>query len=163
YEVGEHEGSPFFSMKLVEGGSLATWLAGRPAVREAVKILAAVARAVQHAHERGILHRDLKPANVLLDEQMTPYVADFGLARGGRGEGGGQTQSGGTVGTPSYLAPERARGMKNVTTAVDVYALGAILYEALTGRPPFAAETPMHTVLQVIDREPERPRSIDAK
>src|SRR5262249_39136731 len=139
YEVGEHEGWPFFSMKLVEGGSLATWLAGRAAVREAGKILAAGARAGHHAHPRGILHRGLKPPNRPLDEQMTPYVADLGRAR--RVEGGGQTQSGAIVGTPSYRAPEQARGMKNVTTAVDVYALGAILYEALTGRPPFAAET----------------------
>jgi tRNA A-37 threonylcarbamoyl transferase component Bud32 len=161
YEVGEHDGLPFFSMKLVEGGSLAKWLAGRPALREAVTILALVARAVHHAHQRGILHRDLKPANVLLDEAGTPYVADFGLAR--RVEGGGQTQSGAIVGTPSYLAPEQARGQKKVTTAVDVYALGAILYEALTGRPPFAAETPMHTVLQVISQEPQRPRDLDPR
>src|SRR5262249_34057383 len=100
----------------------------------------------------------LKPANVLLDEAGTPYVADFGLAR--RVGGGGQTQSGAIVGTPSYLAPEQARGEKNVTTAVDVYALGAVLYQGLTGRPPFAAETPWQTVWQVIQKEPPRPRSI---
>jgi WD40 repeat protein len=120
-----------------------------------------VARAVHFAHQRGVLHRDLKPANILLDRQDTPYVSDFGLAKRTDGDSG-QTQSGTILGTPSYMAPEQARAEKVITTAADVYGLGAILYEMLTGCPPFRAATPLDTVLQVLDREPQRPRAIDA-
>jgi serine/threonine-protein kinase len=154
YEVGEHEGRPYFSMKLVEGGSLAGRRLPLPA-RESARLLAAVARAVHHAHQRGILHRDLKPGNILLDDQQRPYVTDFGLAR--RVEGDGRhTLTGAVVGTPGYMAPEQARSAKVLTTAVDVYGLGAILYELLSGRPPFRAATPLETVLQVLEREPDR-------
>lgn len=161
YEVGEHEGRCYFSMKLVEGGSLAERLprlAGQP--RAAVRLLAAVARAVQYAHQRGVIHRDLKPANVLLDADDHPYVTDFGLAK--RTGGSDLTRTGAVVGTPCYMAPEQAAGRKDLTTGVDVYALGAILYEALTGRPPFRGETPLDTLMQVLEREPERPRSVRA-
>jgi serine/threonine-protein kinase len=161
YEVGEHNGQPYFSMKLVEGTSLREYLprlAGKP--RAAVQLLATVARAIHHAHQRGIIHRDLKPANVLIDTSGEPHVTDFGLAR--RVEGGsGLTQSGAIVGTPSYMAPEQASSKKGLTTAVDFYTLGAILYELLTGRPPFRAETPLDTVLQVLEREPDPPRTFN--
>jgi serine/threonine-protein kinase len=161
YEVGERQGQPYFSMKLVEGGSLAEQLprlARDP--RSAVALLARVARAVHHAHQLGFLHRDLKPGNVLLDADGQPHVTDFGLAR--RVEGGsGLTQTGAIVGTPSYMAPEQAAGTKGLTTAADVYSLGAILYEILTGRPPFQAESALDTLLKVLDREPEPPRAVN--
>jgi WD40 repeat protein len=160
YEVGEHGGQHYFSMKLLDGGNLAQRLAGglRLSAKETARLLAIVARAVHYAHQRGILHRDLKPANILLNGASQPYVADFGLAK--RVEGDGKlTQSGAIVGTPSYMAPEQARAEKTLSTAVDVYSLGAILYELLTGRPPFRASTPLDTLLQLLDKEPDRLRS----
>jgi WD40 repeat protein len=162
YEVGEYQGQHYFSMKLIEGEKhTATGGGAPPAIPPAsAQQLARVARAVHFAHQRGIIHRDLKPANILLDEQGQPHVTDFGLAK--RIEGDGHlTQSGAIVGTPSYMAPEQATGKKGLTTAVDVYSLGAILYEFLAGRPPFLAETPLDTVRQVVEQEPARPRTIN--
>jgi WD40 repeat protein len=158
YEVGAHDGQNYFSMKLVEGGSLAGSALPFPE-RQAAALLARVARAIHHAHQRGIIHRDLKPANILLDSSGQPHVTDFGLAK--HVVGGAQgTRTGNIVGTPSYMAPEQARAEKVLTTSVDVYSLGAILYELLTGRPPFRAATPLDTVLQVLDREPDPPRTL---
>jgi tRNA A-37 threonylcarbamoyl transferase component Bud32 len=162
YEVGEQDGQPYFSMKFIDGGSLAQQVprfVQEP--RATARLVAKVARAVHHAHQRGILHRDLKPSNVLLDSQGEPHVTDFGLAKRVEAEMG-QTRTGVIVGTPSYMAPEQARAEKGLTTAVDVYSLGAVLYELLTGRPPFQAPTPLDTVLQVLNREPARPRSLNA-
>jgi WD40 repeat protein/serine/threonine protein kinase len=160
YEAGECEGQPFFSMKLIEGVSLAQRLASLEfpmPQREAAELLAKLARAVHYAHQRGILHRDIKPGNVLLDAQGEPYLTDFGLAKLVENSST-LTRTMAMLGTPSYMSPEQARGeSKEMTTAVDVYGLGAILYELLAGQPPFAGGTTMETVRQVIDKEPRRP------
>jgi serine/threonine-protein kinase len=162
YEVGDCQGQPYFSMKLIPGGSLARHrarLAGSP--RAIATLMATVARAVHHAHERGILHRDLKPSNILLDAAGQPHVGDFGLARWLEGDRG-MTQSGAILGTPSYMPPEQAAGRsEDMTPASDVYSLGAILYELLAGRPPFQADSAMDTLLQVLEQDPVRPRSLD--
>jgi serine/threonine protein kinase len=196
YEVGEQDGQPFFSMKLVEGQSLAEQL-GRYAAdpRAAARLLIQIARAVHHAHQRGILHRDLKPSNILLQRKseipstksetpgikfeirnpksekngqlvsefgfrisdFDPIVTDFGLAKRVAPDSG-LTQSGLLVGTPSYMAPEQASGQRRVvTTAADVYGLGAVLYALLTGRPPFGGQTVLETLEQVKQGEPELP------
>ncbi len=164
YEVGEQDGYVYFSMKLIEGGSLADdpdRFTADP--RAAARLLAAVARAVHHAHQRGVLHRDLKPANVLLDGAGQPHVTDFGLARRVEGDSS-LTQSGALVGTPSYMAPEQTtRERAAVTTAADVYGLGTVLYAVLTGRPPFRADTAVDTLLLVREREPEPPRRLNAR
>jgi serine/threonine-protein kinase len=161
YEVGEHDGQQYFSMKLIDGTSLAQRTPGSTMEpKTAANIVAKVARAVHHAHQHGILHRDLKPGNILLDAQGEPYVADFGLAK--RVDGAGPRSLTGTiVGTAGYMPPEQARAEKSLTTAADVYGLGAILYELLTGRPPFRAETELDTILQVLEREPAQPRSLN--
>src|SRR5262249_31083223 len=140
YEVGEHQGQHYFSMKLVEGGSLARSLDRfQDDPRAAARLVATVARAVHHAHQRGILHRDLKPQNILLQEHGEPHVTDFGLARKIEGDGG-LTRSGAVVGTPEHMAPEQATAQKSLTTATDVHGLGTVLYVLLTGRPPFRGE-----------------------
>jgi hypothetical protein len=160
YEVGEHDGRPFFSMKLATSGTLADRIADYVAdPRAAATLVSKLARAVHFAHQRGILHRDLKPANVLLDADGNPLITDFGLAKR-TGSGAGDTHSGAIVGTPSYMAPEQARANKAITTAADVYALGAILYELLAGRPPFRAESVMETLLQVMTDPPIDPRTV---
>jgi eukaryotic-like serine/threonine-protein kinase len=154
-EYGEHLEQPFFTLEFMPNGSLAPRLQGIPQpAAAAARLVEQLAHAIHFAHTRGIVHRDLKPANVLLAEDGTPKITDFGLAR--RGESNmGMTASGEILGTPSYMAPEQAGGgTKHAGPAADVYALGAILYECLTGRPPFRAATIMETVLQVLHQEP---------
>ena len=161
YEVGEHDGFRYFAMKLIEGGSLARRLAeNRPNPRAAASLMATVARAVHHAHQRGILHRDLKPSNIVIDAEGQPHVTDFGLAK--RVEGNSElTQSGAILGTPSYMAPEQASGNnKAITTATDVYGLGAVLYALLTGKPPFKGDTVLETLEQVRQQPPEPPSGV---
>jgi len=157
YEVGEADGRYFLCMELAEGGNLAQRLIREPfAPRAAAELAVKLARAVQHAHDRGVLHRDLKPANVLFDRTGEPRVTDFGLARlvTARGD---MTLAGALMGTPSYMSPEQAGGKsEELTIASDLYGLGAILYEMLSGRPPFAGEVPMDVLRRVIDDEPPR-------
>jgi serine/threonine protein kinase len=161
FEVGEHDGYPYLALEYVAGGNLAERLGGLPQPsREAAELIEALARAVQHAHERGVIHRDLKPANVLLAEDGTPKVADFGLAKR-LDVTAAQTQSGELIGTPRYMAPEQALGRAGgIGPATDVHALGAILYEALTGRPPFQGATLPETLEQVWLQEPVPPRQL---
>jgi tRNA A-37 threonylcarbamoyl transferase component Bud32/sugar lactone lactonase YvrE len=163
YDVGKHNGQHYFSMKFVAGGSLSAKIDElKSDPKSAVRLLATAAKAVHYAHQRGILHRDLKPANILVDAQGQPHVTDFGLAKKVGGDSG-MTQTGAIVGTPSYMAPEQAAASKDLTVAVDVYSLGAILYELLTGQPPFRGETPMDTFSQVMEKEPRAPRSINPR
>jgi WD40 repeat protein/predicted Ser/Thr protein kinase len=163
YEVGECEGQPFFSMRFIEGGSLAGRISNRGfqiSEGEAAGLLAKLARAVHYAHQRGILHRDIKPGNILLDAQGEPFLTDFGLAKLVDKEST-LTRTMAMLGTPSYMSPEQARGeAKQLTTAVDVYGLGAVFYELLTGQPPFAGGTTMETVRQVLEKEPRRPSAL---
>jgi serine/threonine protein kinase len=185
YEVGEHAGRPYFAMELVEGGSLDQHLAGRPQpASAAAELVRALALAVQHAHEQQIIHRDLKPANILLSRvksqmsdvkcptplpgdpghwtfcigHLTPKITDFGLAKRLDSDSTAWTQDGAVLGTASYMAPEQAAGRTSeIGPAVDVYALGVILYELLTGRPPFLGDSWNQTVQQVLHDEPTPP------
>ena len=164
YEVGEHEGQHYFSMRFVEGRSLAQELKdGEWKNREggdSARLLVTVARAVHYAHQRGILHRDLKPGNILIDAQGQPHVTDFGLAKRVDLDSS-LTMSGAVIGTPHYMPPEQASGnARHLTTAADIYSLGAILYELLTGQPPFEADTPMEVMRKAVDQEPKRPSAI---
>ncbi|MCI0457082.1 MAG: bifunctional serine/threonine-protein kinase/formylglycine-generating enzyme family protein [Gemmataceae bacterium] len=164
YEIGEAEGRAYFSLEFVEGGSLAGQLHGAPLpARRAAQLVEVLARAIHFAHQHGIIHRDLKPANVLLTAEGQPKITDFGLAK--KLEGGtGQTRSGDVMGTPSYMAPEQAQGkLAHIGPGVDVYALGAILYELLSGRPPFRAESAWETITQVMTEEPLPPTRLYSK
>jgi len=164
HDAGEVDGRPYFTMELVEGGDLAQQIQGVPQpARKAADLVATLADAVHTAHQCGIVHRDLKPNNILLTKDGTPKVTDFGLARRIAGDSG-LTFSGAPMGTPSYMAPEQARGHKGaIGPATDVYALGAILYELLTGRPPFRAETPTATLAQVVTDEPVSPARLNPR
>jgi serine/threonine-protein kinase len=160
YDVGEHGGLPYFAMEYCPGGRLDHKHKGTPLpAGEAAELTEALARAVHAAHSKGVLHRDLKPANVLLAEDGTPKVTDFGLAK--RLNEPGLTESGVVMGTASYMAPEQAAGRKDLGPPADVWALGAILYELLTGRPPFKAATDLETILQVIQEEPAAPSRLN--
>ncbi len=168
FEVGECEGKPFFSMEFCPGGGLDGKLNGTPLPpAEAARLVEMLGRAVQAAHDKGVVHRDLKPANVLLAADGTPKVADFGLAK--RMDAAGATLPGAVMGTPSYMAPEQAAPEdvdgkpKEIGPAADTYALGAILYECLTGRPPFKAATAYETLVQVIADDPVPPRQLQSK
>jgi tRNA A-37 threonylcarbamoyl transferase component Bud32 len=163
YEVGEHEGKPFFSLEFCGGGSLEKNLAGTPLpAGEAAALLEVLARAVQAAHDKGVIHRDLKPANVLLADNGTPKITDFGLAK--KLDEVGQTTTGAIMGTPSYMAPEQAGGRSlEIGPPADVYALGAILYECLTGRPPFKAATALDTMQQVVSDDPVPPTQLQSQ
>ena len=163
FEVGEQEGQHYFSMGYVDGQSLAARLAEGPLPpREAAELVATVAEAVDYAHRQGVVHRDIKPSNILLDKKGRPRVTDFGLAK--RLQGGSElTTTGQILGTPSYMAPEQAAGQAGAAgPAADVYSLGALLYTALSGRPPFQAATPLETMHQVLEREPVVLRKLNA-
>ena len=163
FEVGECSGHPFYSMRFIEGTTLAKRLTTGPLPhRDAALLLAKVAAAVHVAHGRGVLHRDLKPSNILIDASGEPHVSDFGLAK--RIEADQTvTHTGAIIGTPCYMSPEQAAGSRgDVGPASDVWSLGAILYQTLTGRPPFQASNPMDTLLAVLESDPPLPRSIAA-
>ena len=161
FEVGEHGGLPYFSLEFCPGGSLEKKLAAAPLPpQQAAALVEALARAMHAAHAKGVIHRDLKPANVLFAEDGTPKVGDFGLAK--MLDEDGRTATGVLLGTPSYMAPEQADGRaREIGPAADVYALGAILYACLAGRPPFKAATSLETVRQVREQEPVSPRSLN--
>jgi tetratricopeptide (TPR) repeat protein/tRNA A-37 threonylcarbamoyl transferase component Bud32 len=164
YEIGEHEGRPYFSLEYVDGGTLNQRAAHKPfTFREAAQLVQLLAEGMYHAHQRGIIHRDLKPANVLLTEDGQPKITDFGLAKRFQ-EDTGQTRTGAVMGTPSYMAPEQAQGKtKELGPPADIYSLGAILYDLLTGRPPFRGETVLDTLMQVKTAEPVAPSRIQEK
>ncbi len=158
HEIGEHDGQHFFSMTFIDGPTLGEALARNPMpTRQAARMLVTVARTVHFAHQRGVLHRDLKPGNILLDAQGEPHLTDFGLAKFFQRDSS-LTLTHAVMGTPAYMSPEQARGdTRAVTTAADVYGLGAVLYETLTGAPPFAGGTSLETARRVLDEEPRRP------
>src|SRR6478672_6523951 len=164
HEVGERDGSCYFSMKFVEGGQLDEVVRRRAmSLRQAAELIAKVARTVHYAHEHGILHRDIKPGNILLDKKGEPHLTDFGLARLVETESS-VTRTLDVLGTPSYMAPEQAIGNNSaVSSATDVYGLGAVLYQLLTGQPPFAGGTTYETIKLLLDTEPRQPRLLNPK
>jgi serine/threonine protein kinase/predicted Zn-dependent protease len=164
YEVGERDGQCYFSMKFIEGGQLDEVIKQSPiSIRQSVELLAKVARTVHYAHEHGILHRDIKPGNILLDKNGEPHLTDFGLARLVEAESS-VTATLDVLGTPSYMAPEQAAGeTAKVSKATDVYGLGAVLYQLLTGQPPFAGGTTYETIKLLLDTEPRQPRLLNPK
>ncbi|HEY7327243.1 MAG TPA: serine/threonine-protein kinase [Gemmataceae bacterium] len=158
YEISEHEGHSFLALEYVAGGSLASRLDDKPwPADKAAELVENLAHAMQVAHDHGIIHRDLKPDNVLLveasDGKLTPKITDFGLAKRLQ-DAAGRTRTGEVMGTPSYMAPEQAAGKKDLGPPADIYALGAILYRLLTGRPPFHADTSLNTLMLVLEQEP---------
>jgi WD40 repeat protein len=161
FEVGAHQGFPYFSMEYVEGPSLEEHIDGRPQPpRQAAALVETVARTIEAVHRQGVIHRDLKPANIMLGPDGSPRVTDFGLAKE-LGRSSGATSTGRILGTPSYMAPEQATGhSKDVGPATDVYGLGTILYEMLTGHPPFCAETAWDTIQMVTKADPVPPRRL---
>ena len=163
HEVGQLHGQHYFAMDYIDGESLAERVAQRPVgMSESVRMMAQVARAVAHLHNHQIVHRDLKPSNILLDSDEQPYVTDFGLAK--MFANSDETASGAILGTASYMSPEQAAGRSaDVGPPSDVYSLGCILYELLTGRPPFAEANPLDTLMQVLTREPTLPRQLNRK
>src|SRR6476646_6613967 len=164
YEVGEHDGSCYFSMKFVEGGQLDELVKREPMpIKRAADLIAKVARTVHYAHEHRILHRDIKPGNILLDQKGEPHLTDFGLARLVETEST-VTRTLEVLGTPSYMAPEQATGNNaQLTAATDVYGLGAVFYQLLTGHPPFAGGTTYETIKLLLDTEPRQPRLWNSK
>src|SRR5215211_6377476 len=164
YEVGERDGACYFSMKFVEGGQLDEVVRHAPrSIRQAVELIAKVARTVHYAHEHAILHRDIKPGNILLDANGEPHLTDFGLARLLETESS-ITHTLDVLGTPSYMAPEQAVGNNaGVNSATDVYGLGAVLYQLLTGQPHFAGGTTYETIKLLVDTEPRQPRLLNPK
>ena len=164
HEVGERDGSCYFSMKFIEGGQLDEIVRREPMpIRQAAELIAKVARTVHYAHEHGILHRDIKPGNILLDAEGEPHLTDFGLARLLETEST-VTRTLEVLGTPSYMAPEQALGENAaVSSATDVYGLGAVLYQLLTGQPPFAGGTTYETIKLLLDTEPRQPRLLNPK
>jgi serine/threonine-protein kinase len=159
FEVGRHQGHAFFSMKLIGGGNLARHLTHYLGDPQAVaRLMASIARTIQHAHRKGMIHRDLKPSNILIDESGQPLIADFGLVKRA-GDGSSLTASGVLLGTPAYMAPEQVAG-DEAAPAADIYSLGAILYQLLTGRPPFRGGTVAETLAQVLEHDPVPPRRV---
>jgi serine/threonine-protein kinase len=173
YDVGQHDGLPYFTMRYVRGTNLAQRLAEGPLPgREAAQLLAPIARAIAKAHQQGVLHRDLKPSNILIDSEGRPYVSDFGLAKRLAADSddprtlrlGPPTHSGAILGTPGYMSPEQAAGTRaTIGVATDIYSLGAILYAMLTGRPPFQSASPVDTVLMVLEQDPIPPQVLNPK
>lgn len=163
YDWGERDGHPYFALEFVDGGTLQARINGQPmAARAAAELVEKLARGMAFAHGHGILHRDLKPANVLVTKDGTPKITDFGLAKK-LGDDSGRTGTGAILGTPSYMAPEQAEGKKEIGPAADIYSLGAILYDALTGRPPFCGESVLDTLSQVKHDDPVPPSRLQPR